>query len=390
MLERELYGAEELTELHASAAGEAKLLESEAGDDGGEEDSSELTFTVSVSKRGACEGMSLGIDVTYSCVASNDRSCVFIARVLDYGLVDLWNEGSEEPHRVHAGDSISQVNDVQNDAVAMVEEMKRADDITFLVVRKQPPSSDLNEAIPSAVLAALNQGGDAAPLAPDVAACPAFSDVDLNAEFAAREATEAAEPPPMPSFMPFGSRSKAAASKTAAYAGVATVKPKPAAGQSPPLPPPPPPPPPPPQLQNAPPPPKAASPDAPGRPVMPPVSASASSREARILGELGNLSDQVLVGVLISILEKRPQVQDEVVRGSYPRAQTQGPATSPPQAVAHAKGISTSAEPPLRRPTEPPMPSLLGVQRPLAVSPPHEEAPSRLNGSAVSSAYRWQ
>lgn len=88
-------------------------------------------------------GASLGVDVTYKSSASWTRNGVFVARVLEDGLVADWNASHEESNSVCPGDFIFQVNGVHGDTVSMIQEMKVKQTLTLHLVRRTtaPPAS---------------------------------------------------------------------------------------------------------------------------------------------------------------------------------------------------------------------------------------------------------
>lgn len=113
------------------------VLQGDAG--GGDEDEEELKFTVSLQRSG---GLTLGIDVIYTSGLPWGGPGVFISKVFDEGLVNDWNKTSSEPRRVRKGDFIYRVNDVQDNTVAMIQELKANQNLTIEVMRRR--SSELS------------------------------------------------------------------------------------------------------------------------------------------------------------------------------------------------------------------------------------------------------
>mmetsp|Transcript_23336 Transcript_23336/g.43891 ORF Transcript_23336/g.43891 Transcript_23336/m.43891 type:complete len:187 (-) Transcript_23336:173-733(-) len=110
------------------------------------DDDDVIRFRAVVSKKPSAV---LGLDVTYR---SWSKTGVFVANVLEDGLVAAWNMKQEMPNRICAGDFISQVNDVSSDPVKMIEEMKVKTRVSIHVMRRKgaepgvPPQTPPQEA----------------------------------------------------------------------------------------------------------------------------------------------------------------------------------------------------------------------------------------------------
>jgi len=104
-----------------------------------------LTFSLVIKKT----DKRLGIDVSYSNAEAWTRNGVFIARVLEDGLVATWNVRSKEPRKVRPGDFIFQVNDVHADTVSLIQELKVKQQLTIHVLRRSAPAAVLNSAPPA-------------------------------------------------------------------------------------------------------------------------------------------------------------------------------------------------------------------------------------------------
>mmetsp|Transcript_6343 Transcript_6343/g.15265 ORF Transcript_6343/g.15265 Transcript_6343/m.15265 type:complete len:349 (-) Transcript_6343:10-1056(-) len=295
----------------------------------------ELSFPINVSKQRPSDG--LGIDVTYSCSESWARNRVFVARVLDHGLICDWNESSEEPYRVRAGDSISKVNDVSDNAVSMIEEMKKKDDLAITIGRKRLPTSS-STTLPAGVLAALSQCGNSA--LPRSEATNATFSAKVSAQFKEEQDADAEHRVPEgvpPMVIPFSSGPAESSSR-------------------------------------------------PPRPVVPSAPAVQQPQPLEaIYAELTQLSDQVVVGLLISVFNKRPHLKDAV----YGAKQRQDGRTS------DASRPVEQRSPPQR----PPLPAQFGRSAPggppntensQARRPERGEARGRGMNGNVSAAYRWQ
>mmetsp|Transcript_22128 Transcript_22128/g.40683 ORF Transcript_22128/g.40683 Transcript_22128/m.40683 type:complete len:345 (-) Transcript_22128:64-1098(-) len=298
------------------------------------ESEGELSFPINVSKQRPSHG--LGIDVTYSCSESWARNRVFVARVLDHGLICDWNENSEEPYRVHAGDSISKVNDVSDNAVSMIEEMKKKDHLAMIIVRKLQQPIGSRNTLPAGVLAALNQCGNSALPRADAASATLSSPPSGQQQEKEADGDHRVPEAVPPMVIPFSSG--------------------PAESSSRPL-----------------------RPAVPSAPVPP-----QQQQPGMILAELMELSDQVVAGLLISVFNKRPLLKD-VVYGTKGREDGRSGEASRP---------AEQRSPPQR----PPLPAQFGRSGP--ASPPNTElsqarrsekgeARGRANGT-VSAAYRWQ
>uniref|UniRef100_A0A7S1QDB3 PDZ domain-containing protein n=1 Tax=Alexandrium catenella TaxID=2925 RepID=A0A7S1QDB3_ALECA len=90
-----------------------------------------LTFNIVVQK---AKGVGLGISVAHSSIATNMKG-MLVGGVHPGGVIAAWNEGSEEPKRVHPGDLIFQVNGVYGDTMAMIDEVKAKKFLAIHVMR---------------------------------------------------------------------------------------------------------------------------------------------------------------------------------------------------------------------------------------------------------------
>jgi len=93
----------------------------------------QLTFSAIIEKT---PGMSLGLDVALSSAIIWMRHAIFVKTVFCGGSVAAWNEGSEEPLRVRAGDLIFQVNAIRGDTEKMIQEMKAKQRLTLHILRR--------------------------------------------------------------------------------------------------------------------------------------------------------------------------------------------------------------------------------------------------------------
>lgn len=106
------------------------MPESDPG--GGHSEDQELTFVFRINKSA---GSTLGINVVCSSGMPRTGGGVFVSKVFDEGLVNDWNKTSSEPRRVRKGDFIFRVNDVQDNTVAMIQELKVKQELTIEVLR---------------------------------------------------------------------------------------------------------------------------------------------------------------------------------------------------------------------------------------------------------------
>mmetsp|Transcript_18489 Transcript_18489/g.37722 ORF Transcript_18489/g.37722 Transcript_18489/m.37722 type:complete len:232 (-) Transcript_18489:232-927(-) len=96
----------------------------------------QLHFNIVIRK---AVGVGLGVDIAYSSAAAWTRNGIFIARILEDGILAAWNERSQEPHRVRPGDFIFQVNEVYSDTLSMIQEIKVKQSLTIYVMRVDAP-----------------------------------------------------------------------------------------------------------------------------------------------------------------------------------------------------------------------------------------------------------
>lgn len=133
----------------------------------------QLTFSAIIDKT---PGMSLGLDVALSSAIIWMRHTIFVKTVFGGGSVAAWNEGSEEPLRVRAGDLIFQVNAIRGDTEKMIQEMKAKQRLTLHILRR----------------AGRSQSQCSGPLPPPV---PAHADSSEEAETMGASVEAKARPP---------------------------------------------------------------------------------------------------------------------------------------------------------------------------------------------------
>eukprot|EP00930_Biecheleria_cincta_P067609 TRINITY_DN5431_c0_g1_i1.p1 TRINITY_DN5431_c0_g1~~TRINITY_DN5431_c0_g1_i1.p1 ORF type:complete len:291 (+),score=78.17 TRINITY_DN5431_c0_g1_i1:39-875(+) len=237
-----------------------------------------ITFTLALQKN---RGENLGIDVTYCTAESWAKSGVFVATLVEGGLVAAWNMNCKDSQKVRPGDFIFQVNSVYGDTVAIIQEMMRKSELTLHMLRRTHAGGTVPSPMPSA------------------------------------GATEESQSQPNPEVI------------TTSLSGA--IASPPGVVVSPPPPPGAPPPPPPPQLQLQQPPPEEPSSVGGSELNSSPVPNGGSQQQQQqrsgesageaepqevqsVASEILALEDEALASLIGTVLERRPWLQQQVLR----------------------------------------------------------------------------
>eukprot|EP00928_Gymnodinium_smaydae_P041042 TRINITY_DN2778_c0_g1_i1.p1 TRINITY_DN2778_c0_g1~~TRINITY_DN2778_c0_g1_i1.p1 ORF type:complete len:382 (+),score=119.49 TRINITY_DN2778_c0_g1_i1:96-1241(+) len=161
-----------------------------------------VSFTVQVSKAaegggedgGAKKTQELGLSLSLRSVAGESAQALMVTGIVADGIVSAWNAASASPRRVRVGDRVTRVNGTAADPMAMIKELRAAQELSILILRKDikngvatvSSASQPAAAQAGATAAAAGVGGARAPAAPAAAAqaphaAPATSPPTLDA-----------------------------------------------------------------------------------------------------------------------------------------------------------------------------------------------------------------